>query len=328
MQKIAFERFGTWFKDTWEDFKAGFGNYILFGLLSFAVFMAFGAIQIVHMIVLMATGAASGGMVGMGASGGYGWQLVTVVTTYMAVGISECGSSGVAIARLHGRSATFADYLQSPGAHCQTVLASAIVMIPMIPGQLILGASGFPQSMITSGSWSPNPAAAMGLLLYVVGFPVMLVVKVLCIFVPALIVDKRMDFWSALRTSADCARRDFWGLAMVMLVYTILAGLIGGILTVCTCFIGSIIITPVSVIFRAAFFCRGYRDYFGLEADRIGATLNGGTSYRKETAQYYEVATPAQGAPPPLPPSQFSTPRVEKPAEDNDDFLNMPPPPE
>jgi hypothetical protein len=173
-----------------------------------------------------------------------------------------CGLAGAAFAGLHGRIPTFADFIQDIGVHVQAALCLLLTQGVTIVAALIAAAPG--AALLVPGIINNNELLTIfgAVLMIVFMIPASLLALTLCFFTIPLVVDKKLDFWSALLTSVDCTRRDLLGLMVLTLSWTLINAIAAG----CTCGIGTIFFAPWLYMVQA----RAYRDYFGLQQDRLG----------------------------------------------------------
>lgn len=254
MQKIAFERMGTWFSEAWSEYTAGFSNLLPWGALVFGL----AVIQNVISQIAGAFGQFSEIIMAITV-------VLSVILGFVVQGMSQVILAGISLARWHGREAYFSDVKQDLNTHIQgiltmltgSVLAGILAMIAAIPGGAAIGLA------FASGTNDPNPVLIiLGILLILIlVLPVAIIFGTLIYFAIPLVVDKRLDFWSALMQSMDCIRRDLLGLMVFFFVY----GLCYGLSAICTCGFAVIFLSP----FFGLLLTRAYRDYFGLGEDRM-----------------------------------------------------------
>ena len=78
-------------------------------------------------------------------------------------------------------------------------------------------------------------------LLYVVVFALIMVIQVPFTFVYPLIVDRKMKAWPAVKLSWQGARKNFWGILGMVLVYSLL-----GMVAACMCYVPVFFLLPLS----------------------------------------------------------------------------------
>jgi uncharacterized membrane protein len=179
---------------------------------------------------------------------GEGWRLVksdisnyiVMTLVFLLLGSAACGLiQGSLIAGLHlftikkilGRNAGFADMFQGFNFFVPTLLASLVI------GLFVGVASLF---LIIPG----------------------LVVAAMYKFTYLFIVDKRMDFWQAMRASHEVVRRDYVGFTL-FLVLLILVDILG----VACCVVGALVAIPVTF----AAITVAYREVVGFDQRTIDA---------------------------------------------------------
>lgn len=307
MQKIAFERFGTWFAEAWTEYSSGFNNLLPWGALVFGLLVFQQILSLAVQIVGMASP-----------------EIMAIMSVFVALlGIpvqaaSQIITCGVGLARWHGREATIEDVKQDLNTYVQGILGLLLVTIFIGVLSLIGTAPGV--GLFIAGVLADDVVLVIvGVVLaLLLGLPLIILGQALTYFTIPLIVDKRLDFWSAFLQSVDCVRRDILGMSAFSIVYLILYGLISG----CTCSIGIIFLAPFFGVLQM----RAYRDYFGLAEDtiapRISAPVSTTPPSQREIPQIcpdlYQQSPPGTIPPPPLP---------GPPTWDEDDPRNYPPPP-
>ena len=245
MDQIASHAMGSWLREVWADVADGWRNYGVFGVMAWGL-----------LITAACIGTCTPGLIGNGLS---------FATGIILGGVIQCGLCGVALARLHGREAEANDFQQDSGGHLQSIIAVFVIRLLDL---VVLGVAILPGGLLVfAGVRADSDVLTIpGLILcVVVAIPAFTAWRTLMWFVVPLIVDKDMDFWSAMLTSADCARRDFLGLAWTLLLLYGLLGLGLALFSALTCSMALILILP----FYAALQMRAYRDYFGLGEDRF-----------------------------------------------------------
>lgn len=250
MQKIALRSIPDWFAQGWNDCNSDWGNIAQFGAVAFGVRVA------MEMIV---RGFQFAGQV----LGNVQFDVaVSVPLGFLYSALIGCGLSGVALARLHGRDAEWDDFKQDVPTYVQAILADVLASLGMFMVVGILSGLFFLPAILEASKTSGPPddgimavSMILGMIVAVVGLIIFAPFKM---FVIPLTVDKRMDFWSAIRTSFDCVRRDWFGLALFnVLIFLILT------ISNCCCIL-VIFLMPLYYAMLMA----SYRSYFGLEPDR------------------------------------------------------------
>ncbi len=308
MEKIAYKNLGSWIGDAFNDFTSGFTNLMPYGFIYLGV--------LVLSIILSYCGGfigALGGQVTLVVA-----QIVMTVVQYLLAGIGLTMLTGVAVGRAHGRDATMADARLDTGVYVQgvlgyfavSVLTGLVLAVAAIPGvvPLVIGITNNNNGLIVVG----------GVLIFILALPVLIVVLALLEFIFPLIVDRRLDFWSAITTSADCVRRDLLGMSLFIIVKGLL-GIPIGLIACLTCGIGAGLMMP----FLSILTLRAYRDYFGLDADRNAPTPPTG-GFAGPLVSPFPVQ-PAQALQ--VPPAQPSGFGFVPPGEGQDPRLPPPPPP-
>ncbi|MBI1293039.1 hypothetical protein GC173_17660 [bacterium] len=188
-------------------------------------------------------------------------QLASVITNSVFQGIITAGLAGVAVAVLHGRDAEMADFMQDLSVWTQAIITVVmqqvitllVIIVAAIPGGIVMMAA------IPLDDKGPALIAGAAVMAIVI-LPALLCANAMMMFAVPLVVEKRMDFWSALGRSFDCVRRDLGGL----ILFQIVLGLIVGVGTMCTCVIGTIFFAPMASLALML----AYQDYFGFDEDR------------------------------------------------------------
>lgn len=287
MQHIALSRMGTWVRDTWEDTTHGWTNYGGFGLLTVAILIG----QVLLLQLAACCGARNTGVP----------ALLSFVTTMLATAYWQMGLVGVATARLHGREGTEADFRQDLSVLGQTILAD--MTLGAILGLAALIASGPGLAFVIPGVMrNQSEAIVAGAVFCLLGVAIAAcLVTTLTIFTVPLVVERRMDFWTALWQSIDCTRRDLLGL----MLYLLLVHLLLGMVAMCTCYL----LAPLALPLRQALVMRAYRDYFGLGVDHMAPMqVVGYSSYGNPSAEPWESGMGGRGY------SANSAPIIEPPA--------------
>lgn len=265
MKKIAREQMAVWFEEGWKDYWEGFWNVVMFGVPAYGLAMA--PWFVVYIFNL--TGPLG--------------SVVSFLTMIFFQGIITAGLCGVALGRLHGRESDERDFAQDIGVHMQSVMTE---FMSWIFAALAAGILGLPGIALMAPGYAngQGPLIAAGWFLFLgAAIPSYLAVRILTLYAIPLVVDKRYDFLSAIRISADCVRRDFMGVMMFFLILKIAYLFAGGIISMVTCTLGLIMLMPVYETIRM----RSYRDYFGLDEDRYRPDqVVGVSSYGEEPPTY------------------------------------------
>jgi zinc ribbon protein len=179
---------------------------------------------------------------------GEGWRLVKsdiasyvlMTLVFLLLGSAACGLiQGSLIAGMHlftikkilGRNATFGDMFQGFNFFVPTLLASLVIALFVGVATLFFIIPG-------------------------------LVVAAMYKFTYLFIVDKRMDFWQAMRASHEVVRRDYVGFTL-FLVLLILVDILG----VAGCVVGALVAIPVTF----AAITVAYRETVGFDQRTIDA---------------------------------------------------------
>lgn len=246
MPMIAFRRMFYWFwdevcdlfEDRWSLFTAGM----------IAIFVKF---------ILQTFGQ-------IGATrGGSQLILAIIVGKFLAESVLDAMLIGNAKARLHERSPGVADLMPDPLLVLHLGVARFLCIILTNLPILLIGAgavarvlSGGPGSLVTAVSLSVGLVLAVLLSMFLWPLPM---------FVPYLIIDRRLHFLDAIRYSVSCVVRDYPGLLIFNVLWIIGWGMsfvIGSL-----CLPGLIIYLLTPALYTSMMRC--YRDYFGLGHDWV-----------------------------------------------------------
>ncbi|MEQ8820562.1 MAG: hypothetical protein RLY93_09970 [Sumerlaeia bacterium] len=249
MNPIAFSRFSQWFRSGWQDCNAEWEAVLPFGAAAMAVAIGTG--------LMMSVGRALFLTLDM-FNAGTAFGLIAILA---GRGIIEVGVTGTALARLHGREPAWADFQRDAPSYIQGLLAYYFSMVAVNIGAAILALPFLVFALSGLSGSAPSSAGAtfslfFGGVMYLLGLAIFWPLR---LFVVPLVVDKRLDFLSAIRFGADCARRDWLGLA----VFNLLLSLIAIPSAICPLFL--IVTAPLYFQIRI----RAYETYFGLGADRF-----------------------------------------------------------
>jgi hypothetical protein len=245
MQRVAFRQLGKWISSVVDDLRGDVGNLLEFGGISFA--FVFGG-------WLLQVGFASAAR-RLFLEEWVGNVVATGLSLLVGAGVYT-GLTGFAVARRHLRPAGWPDFVQDAATHVQSLLAqlftkgvlALLVAAPVVVAVVPLMALGGDPVVGLAG------AVVGGLISIVLGF----FLAPLVLFAVPLVVEERMDFFSAIRTSIDCVRRDWLGLA----VYHAIAQLVRLPGLLCPLFV--FVTEPVFHLLVL----RAYQEYFDLEDDR------------------------------------------------------------
>ena len=248
MQKIALKNIPEWVAQGWHDCNSDWGNVVQFGAVAFGVNVA---MQLVIKGFQLA-GQALGNL----ELGG----VVSLVAFFFYAAFIGCGLSGVALARLHGRDAEWDDFQQDVPTYFQAFLGDILASLALFLAMTAISGIFFIPVFTQAASGSGDGAIVVvslilgtiaALLAFIFLYPLKL-------FIIPLTVDKRLDFWSAIRTSFDCVRRDWLGLTLFNLIAFLIY------LPAYCCCLGLLFLAPLYYAIVMA----AYRSYFGLEPDR------------------------------------------------------------
>ena len=199
--------------------------------------------------------------VGMAA---VGLMISSAVPMGILMGPMMCGINLAYFKQRRGQPVEFADLFKGFDYFGQSVIASLLYMVPImavvIPAY-ILFYLGMILSVVAQGATDePNPAAglaffAMFIIFIVVVFGAILLISVGFTFSYALIVDRKLQGFDAVKLSFRAAMANFWRLLGMM----ILTGLLGmaGYLIFC---VGIFLVLPISYAAIDA----AYEQVFGL----------------------------------------------------------------
>ncbi|MEN9546092.1 MAG: hypothetical protein RLZZ356_824 [Verrucomicrobiota bacterium] len=126
-------------------------------------------------------------------------------------------------------------------------VASILVFVPLLAGILVLffsvGLTAIMGLAKGSASWPGFAVLAPGLGLFLLGLPVTVFLTVNWMFSLPMILDQRLDFWTAMKRSGRQVRRHWWSCLALSVVTSILnfAG------TLC-CLVGLVVTIPISML--------------------------------------------------------------------------------
>jgi hypothetical protein len=199
--------------------------------------------------------------VGMAA---VGLLVSSAVPMGILMGPMMCGINLAFFKQRRGEQVEFGDLFKGFDFFGQSVIASLLYMVPVmavvIPAYIFFYL-GMVLSVVAQGaSDEPNPAAALGffvmfIIFIVVVFGAILLISVGFTFTYALIVDRKLQGFDAVKLSFKAAMANFWRLLGMM----ILTGLLGmaGYLLLC---VGVFLVLPISYAAIDA----AYEQVFGL----------------------------------------------------------------
>lgn len=282
MQKIASERTTTWIGEAFSTLSSGLGNIVLFA-----------ALPTLGLIVLnLAFSFCSALLMGFGSIGVVA-SILQIIVGIVANVVPMTYCTGVALAHAHGRAADWDDVRLDLSTHVQAIISYLLVTIVSGLVMALVAVPGI--GMVVSGfNFSDNFLITAGfVLVFLLVIPAALATFALTMFTIPLIVDRRLDFWSAFLTSVDCARRDLWGLLLFCIVLMLVLLVAGIVLCPVTLCMPQIMIYPL----WALIIVRVYRDYFGLDVDHVQTETGLGDQLDapQVPVHYGTVAPPPEG---------------------------------
>ena len=126
-------------------------------------------------------------------------------------------------------------------------VASILVFVPLLAGILVLffsvGLTVIMGLVKGSASWPTFEVLAPGLALFLLGVPVSIFLTVNWMFSLPMILDQRLDFWTAMKRSGRQVRRHWWSCLALLVVMSILnfAGAL-------CCLVGLVVTIPISML--------------------------------------------------------------------------------
>jgi len=126
-------------------------------------------------------------------------------------------------------------------------VAGILAFVPLLAGILVLffsvGLTVIMGLVKGSASWPTFEVLAPGLALFLLGVPVSIFLTVNWMFSLPMILDQRLDFWTAMKRSARQVRRHWWSCLALLVVMSILnfAGAL-------CCLVGLVVTMPISML--------------------------------------------------------------------------------
>ena len=126
-------------------------------------------------------------------------------------------------------------------------VAAILAFVPLLAGILVLffsvGLTVIMGLVKGSASWPTFEVLAPGLALFLLGVPVSIFLTVNWMFSLPMILDQRLDFWTAMKRSARQVRRHWWSCLALLVVMSILnfAGAL-------CCLVGLVVTMPISML--------------------------------------------------------------------------------
>jgi uncharacterized membrane protein len=126
-------------------------------------------------------------------------------------------------------------------------VAGILAFVPLLAGILVLffsvGLTVIMGLVKGSASWPAFEVLAPGLALFLLGVPVSIFLSVNWMFSLPMILDQRLDFWTAMKRSGRQVRRHWWSCLALLVVMSILnfAGAL-------CCLVGLVVTMPISML--------------------------------------------------------------------------------
>lgn len=126
-------------------------------------------------------------------------------------------------------------------------VAAILAFVPLLAGILVLffsvGLTVIMGLVKGSASWPTFEVLAPGLALFLLGVPVSIFLTVNWMFSLPMILDQRLDFWTAMKRSGRQVRRHWWSCLALLVVMSILnfAGAL-------CCLVGLVVTMPISML--------------------------------------------------------------------------------
>ena len=126
-------------------------------------------------------------------------------------------------------------------------VAGILAFVPLLAGILVLffsvGLTVIMGLVKGSASWPTFEVLAPGLALFLLGVPVSIFLSVNWMFSLPMILDQRLDFWTAMKRSGRQVRRHWWSCLALLVVMSILnfAGAL-------CCLVGLVVTMPISML--------------------------------------------------------------------------------
>lgn len=192
-----------------------------------------------------------------------GFLVASAVPFAILLGPMACGMHLCVRDRAYGRKTKFDQlfkgfdyFMPSLIASLSLMVASFIVMTPMV---LIMFAGMLGAIAVTESNGGAGP------LIVITMIPVTLLIMAIAmlVYIPflfsySLIVDQKMEGWDAVKASWSGAKQNFWGLAAVMFIYSLI-----GTLCIFACYLPFFFFLPIQL---AALYSI-YRDIFPNASD-------------------------------------------------------------
>lgn len=179
-----------------------------------------------------------------------GVLIAGAVPFYILMGPMMCGINLVFFKKRRGQPVEFGDLFKGFDYFGPSLVATLLYVVPIIavvvPAYLLFYVGMILSVAAQSASDEPNPAAAMGVFIMFMIFILVMVVLILLIsvgftFSYALIVERKLQGFDAVKLSFRAAMANFWRL-LGMMILTGLLGL-GGMLL---CYVGLFLVFPIS----------------------------------------------------------------------------------
>ena len=199
--------------------------------------------------------------VGMAA---VGMLISSAVPMGILMGPMMCGLNLAFFKQRRGEQVEFGDLFKGFDYFGPSLIASLLYIVPImavvIPAYIIFYLGMIFSMVAQTASDEPNPAAALGVFLMFMVFIVVVLVLILVIsvgftFSYALIVERKLQGFDAVKLSFKAAMANFWRL----LGMTMLTGLLG-LAGVLLCYVGVFLVLPISYAAIDA----AYEQVFGL----------------------------------------------------------------
>lgn len=129
----------------------------------------------------------------------------------------------------------------------ETWVAAILTSLPLLAGAIVLffslGLTAIMGLAKGSASWPDVAVFAPGLGLFLLGLPVTVFLTVNWMFALPMILDQRLDFWTAMKRSGRQVRRHWWSCLALLVVMSILN--LAGIMC---CLVGWLVTFPISIL--------------------------------------------------------------------------------
>ena len=179
-----------------------------------------------------------------------GLLISSAVPMAILMGPMMCGINLAFLKQRRGEPVEFSDLFKGFDYFGQSLIASLLYIVPImvvvVPAYIIFYLGMIFSVAAQGSSGEPNPAAALGVFVMFMIFILVILALILLVsvgftFSYALIVDRKLQGFDAVKLSFKAAMANFWRL-LGMMILTGLLGLAGALL----CYVGMFLVLPIS----------------------------------------------------------------------------------